>query len=83
FQRLVGDPLIVLAPDAVYPLPPCHSLKLLVHDALIAGKSRTKNLRRYFAVQYTRSHVSVRRTKVSNPRLINKRSRTRWGAHVR
>ncbi|MGY3528432.1 hypothetical protein ACVISU_001200 [Bradyrhizobium sp. USDA 4452] len=25
FQRLVGDPLIVLAPDAVYPLPPCHS----------------------------------------------------------
>ena len=24
FQRLVGNPLIVLAPDAVYPLPPCH-----------------------------------------------------------
>src|SRR6478752_6063267 len=24
FQRLVGDPLIVLAPDAVYSLPPCH-----------------------------------------------------------
>src|SRR5260370_16615766 len=23
FQRLVGNPLIVLAPDAVYPLPPC------------------------------------------------------------
>jgi hypothetical protein len=25
FQRLVGNPLIILAPDAVYPLPPCHS----------------------------------------------------------
>ena len=24
FQRLVGNPLIILAPDAVYPLPPCH-----------------------------------------------------------
>src|SRR6202023_90008 len=24
FQRLVGNTLIVLAPDAVYPLPPCH-----------------------------------------------------------
>ena len=24
FQRLVGNPLIVLAPDAVDPLPPCH-----------------------------------------------------------
>ncbi|MHC2623206.1 hypothetical protein ACVIW2_005238 [Bradyrhizobium huanghuaihaiense] len=26
FQRLVGNPLVVLAPDAVYSLPPCHSL---------------------------------------------------------
>ncbi|MGY4346972.1 hypothetical protein ACVWXM_003439 [Bradyrhizobium sp. GM7.3] len=24
FQRLVGDPLVVLAPDAIYSLPPCH-----------------------------------------------------------
>ena len=24
FQRLVGNPLIILAPDAVDPLPPCH-----------------------------------------------------------
>ncbi len=24
FQRLVRHPLIILAPDAVYPLPPCH-----------------------------------------------------------
>ena len=24
FQRLVRNPLIILAPDAVYPLPPCH-----------------------------------------------------------
>src|SRR5207245_77662 len=26
FQRLVGNPLIILAPDAVYALPPCHFL---------------------------------------------------------
>src|SRR5262245_35892580 len=25
FQRLVGNPLIISAPDAVYPLPPCHN----------------------------------------------------------
>src|SRR5712692_6942971 len=56
-QRLVGNPLIILAPDAVYPLPPCQ-FELLTPDDPLA-KSGRKNLRRYFAVQYTRSCVSV------------------------
>jgi hypothetical protein len=46
-----------LAPDAVYPLPPCHFALLTPSDP--ARKIRLKNLRRYFAVQYTRSCVSV------------------------
>ena len=32
FQRLVGNPLIILAPDAVYPLPPCHFVLLTAND---------------------------------------------------
>ena len=32
FQRLVGNPLIILAPDAVYPLPPCHFALLTPSD---------------------------------------------------
>ena len=58
FQRLVGNPLIILAPDAVYPLPPCHFVLPCALQAT-ARKPRCKNLRRYFAVQYTRSCVSV------------------------
>src|SRR5204863_342796 len=34
FQRLVGDPLIILAPDAVYSLPPCHLTPLLTRRSL-------------------------------------------------
>src|ERR1700682_2661106 len=57
FQRLVGNPLIILAPDAVYPLPPCHFRT--PDPSRPARKSLNQNLRRYFAVQYTRSCVSV------------------------
>src|SRR6266852_2491941 len=53
FQRLVGNPLIILAPDAVYPLPPCH------FSTPDPTRKPAQNLRRYFAVQYTRSCVSV------------------------
>ena len=43
FQRLVGNPLIILAPDAVYPLPPCHFLTPdPIHDPCVARKPRTK-----------------------------------------
>ncbi len=57
FQRLVGNPLIILAPDAVYPLPPCHFGTPDPQNFTPAKPG--KNLRRYFAVQYTRSCVSV------------------------
>src|SRR5258708_38746446 len=57
FHRRVGNPLIVLAAVATYPLPPCH-YELLAHE-LIARKTPKQNLRRYFAVHYTRSCVSV------------------------
>ena len=50
FQRLVGNPLIILAPDAVNPLPPCHVPDQRCRGPLSA-KLRTRNLRRYFAVQ--------------------------------
>ena len=76
FQRLVGNPLIILAPDAVYPLPPCHFSLLLDPTVPLAkrvAKPVPKNLRRYFAVQYTRSCVSVRCTNLGNPRLVIKR----------
>ena len=56
FQRLVGNPLIILASDAVYPLPPCHFELLTCNDPPAIS---IQNLRRYFAVQYTRSCVSV------------------------
>src|SRR6185312_7591217 len=58
FQRLVGNPLIILAPDAVYPLPPCHFAAPDRKRPSHQGPSRRQqtpyqNLRRYFAVQYT------------------------------
>ena len=80
FQGLVRNPLIILAPDAVNPLPPCHCD---APDPLcrprVTSKLRTRNLRRYFAVQYTRSHVSVQCTNPAHPRLTKKRSRTKMG----
>src|SRR6202043_3350529 len=51
FQRLVRNPLIILASNAVYPLPPCH-FELLTPKRS-ACKTPFQNLRRYFAVQYT------------------------------
>src|SRR5882762_7776097 len=48
FQRLVGNPLIILAPDAVYPLPPCHFAT--PDPQSLTLQSPPKNLRRYFAV---------------------------------
>ena len=64
FQRLVGNPLIILAPDAVYPLPPCHfaTPARVRLPSLRSQQTPYQNLRRYFAVQYTRSCVSVRCT---------------------
>ena len=64
FQRLVGNPLIILAPDAVYPLPPCHfdtpdTKRSTPEGSRNRQQSLYQNLRRYFAVQYTRSCVSV------------------------
>ena len=47
-------------------------------DPALASKLRTRNLRRYFAVQYTQSHVSVQCTNSGHPRLT-KRSRTKNG----
>src|SRR6266550_5146178 len=57
FQRLVGNPLVILAPDAVYPLPPCHFGTPDPQN--LTPVKPAQNLRRYFAVQYTRSCVSV------------------------
>ncbi len=64
FQRLVGNPLIILAPDAVYPLPPCHVLfsPAPAGSPPDGSQDPCQNLRRHFAVQYTRSCVSVQCT---------------------
>ena len=44
FQGLVRNPLIVLAPDAVYPLPPCHFIApaRFAWFPYVASKPRTK-----------------------------------------
>src|ERR1700676_5763547 len=59
-QRLVCNPLIILASDAVDPLPPCHFVLLTCQRSRL--QLPFQNLRRYFAVQYTRSCVSVQCT---------------------
>ena len=81
FQRLVGNPLIILAPDAVYPLPPCHfgtpdpsalRLQSLPKTYVAILRCSIRDLTYLCTAQFQQSLPDQ-----------TARSQTKWGAHVR
>src|SRR6266850_2562886 len=68
FQRLVGNPLIILAPDAVYPLPPCH---FSTPDP--TPKARAKSTSLFCGAIYAILRICALHN-FSNPRLANNAS---------
>src|SRR5713101_2762848 len=85
FQRLVGNPLIILAPDAVYPLPPCHVAQL-PPKRCTGNPVRKDRARTYVAIlRCNIRDLAYLCTAQFQQSLLNQEAcqRTKWGAHVR
>src|SRR5262249_45450749 len=67
FQRLVGNPLIILAPDAVYPLPPCHRIELLPWRSVRSPLRRGARLPRKIRAK---TYVAILRCNIRDPAYL-------------